>query len=148
MNDLLKLLDGSIDDVKAGLAGKNHDDLLKLKAGEQDGKTRKSVLDAIDAALADADKVRAGGTVAGSAAHATVAADFDASGPANIAPATAFSTSGAPVQVVPDVDPSHPAVDNDPRAATTANQNRIDFNDPTISGQEAVERSLKDQAKA
>lgn len=84
----------------------------------------------------------AGTATADTLPHATVAADFDQSGPANIAPATTFSTSGAPVQVVPDVDPSHPAVDNDPRAGTTVNQNKIDFNDPTISGSEAVTRAL------
>jgi hypothetical protein len=43
---------------------------------------------------------------------------------------------------------SHPAVDNDPRANTTARQNRIDFNDPTIEGHEAVEQNLKAQANA
>lgn len=60
-----------------------------------------------------------------------------------VAPATQIDPSGAPVQIVPDVDLSHPAVDADPRANTTADQNRIDFNDPTISGQEAVEQNLK-----
>jgi len=39
----------------------------------------------------------------------------------------------------------HPAVDNDPRAGTTVEQNRIDFNDPTLEGHEAVERNLKAQ---
>lgn len=62
--------------------------------------------------------------------------------------ATKIDTSGAPQQIVPDVDLSHPAVDNDPRANTTAEQNRIDFNDPTIEGHDAVEQNLKDQAKA
>lgn len=52
------------------------------------------------------------------------------------------------VAVATEVNPAHPAVANDPRANTTALQNRIDFNDPTISGAEAVERSLNDQAKA
>jgi hypothetical protein len=66
---------------------------------------------------------------------------------ANVAPATEFDPSGAPVQTVADVDPSHPAVDDNPRANTTEEQNRIDFNDPTISGQEAVEKSLKQQGK-
>ncbi len=61
-------------------------------------------------------------------------------------PATEFDPSGAPDQVVADVDPSHPAVDNDPRANTTADQNRIDFNDPSLSGAEAVKRNLADQA--
>lgn len=64
---------------------------------------------------------------------------------ANVAPATEFAPSGAAVQTVPDVDPSHPAVDDNPRENTTEEQNRIDFNDPTISGQEAVERNLKGQ---
>jgi len=66
---------------------------------------------------------------------------------ANIAPATEFNPSGAPVQTVPDVDPSHPAVDDNPRDNTTEEQNRIDFNDPNLSGQEAVEQSLKKQGK-
>lgn len=47
-----------------------------------------------------------------------------------VAPASTFSTSGAPVQIVPDVDPDHPAVDNDPRKNTTPEMNKIDFNDP------------------
>jgi hypothetical protein len=66
---------------------------------------------------------------------------------ANIAPATEFAPSGAPVQTVPDVDPSHPAVDDNPRADTTEDQNRIDFNDPTLSGSEAVEKNLKQQGE-
>lgn len=117
MSELLKLLDGSIDDVKAGLAGKSREDLTSLRAAETDGKTRKGVLDALDAALASTSDNGA-------------------------KPATSFDPSGAPVQIVQDVDASHPAVDGDPRANTTALQNRIDFNDPTLSGQEAVERNL------
>lgn len=61
---------------------------------------------------------------------------------ANIAPATEFAPSGAPIQIVPDVDPSHPAVDNDPRKDTTLDQNRIDFNDPTLTSEEAVAKNL------
>lgn len=68
--------------------------------------------------------------------------------PANIPAATRIDTSGAPQQIVPDVDLSHPAVDDNPRAHTSVDQNRIDFNDPTISGSEAVKRNLADQAKA
>lgn len=145
MNDLTKLLDGSIDDVKAGLAGKGHDDLLKLKAAEQDGKTRKGVLEAIDAAIQASDTQRAGGVVQlqPAATHSTVAADFDGSGPAGIAPATDVDTSGAPQQIVPDVDLEHPAVDNDPRANTTETMNRIDFNDPAKPGHEVVEEALR-----
>ncbi|PNU02513.1 hypothetical protein [Novosphingobium guangzhouense] len=147
MEDLIKLLDGSIDDVKAGLPGKSHDDLLKLKAAEQDGKNRKGALEAIDAALAAADAKRAGGTVAGALTHANLASDAGAVA-ANIPAAETIDTSGAPQQIVPDVDMSHPAVDADPRGGTTEVQNRIDFNDPTLSGREAVEKILADQGKA
>jgi hypothetical protein len=63
-------------------------------------------------------------------------------------PATEIDTSGAPQQIVDDVDMNHPAVDSDPRAGTTADQNRIDFNDPTIDGHEAVEAALKASNKA
>lgn len=65
--------------------------------------------------------------------------------PANIAPATTIDPSGAPVQIVPDVDLSHPAVDADPRKGTTIDQNRIDFNDPNKSGAEAVADMLNAQ---
>jgi hypothetical protein len=64
---------------------------------------------------------------------------------ANIPAATEFSTSGAPVQVVPDVDADHPAVDNNPRASTTVLQNKIDFNDPTKPGYDAVTDNLNAQ---
>lgn len=67
---------------------------------------------------------------------------------AKVAPATEFEASGAPHQIVDDVDPSHPAVDNNPRAGTTVEQNRIDFNDPTLSGAEAVAKNLGLDAKA
>jgi hypothetical protein len=60
-----------------------------------------------------------------------------------IAPATDIDTAGAPQQIVPDVDMNHPAVDANPRSGTTAEQNRIDFNDPSLTGAEAVERNLK-----
>ena len=64
---------------------------------------------------------------------------------ANISPATQIDPSGAPVQVVPDVDMSHPAVDANPRKGTTVEQNRIDFNDPAKSGSEAVAELLSAQ---
>jgi hypothetical protein len=41
-----------------------------------------------------------------------------------------------------DVDVDHPALDSDLRKNATVKQNRIDLNDPTVSGQEAVERNL------
>ncbi|MFC3693117.1 hypothetical protein [Chenggangzhangella methanolivorans] len=64
--------------------------------------------------------------------------------PANIPAATDFSTSGAPRQVT-DFDPSHPAVDDNPRKDTTLDQNRIDFNDPTLSESEAVAKAMAEQ---
>lgn len=64
----------------------------------------------------------------------------------NVTPATEVDPSGAPHQIVPDVDMSHPAVDADPRSGTSVLQNRIDFNDPTITGAEAVSENLKKQA--
>ncbi|MBN6819526.1 hypothetical protein JRF84_07975 [Methylobacterium organophilum] len=65
--------------------------------------------------------------------------------PANLPAATEVSTSGAVQQVVPDVDLSHPAVDDNPRARTSVVQNAIDFNDPTISGADAVVNNLNAQ---
>lgn len=64
---------------------------------------------------------------------------------ANLAPATQIDPSGAPVQIVPDVDLTHPAVDANPRKGTTVDQNRIDFNDPNKSGAEAVADMLNAQ---
>ena len=61
--------------------------------------------------------------------------------------ATEFEQSGAPVQST-KIDLNHPAVDNDPRAGTTADQNRIDFNDPHLTGAEAVAKALEEQGKA
>ncbi|WP_432344700.1 hypothetical protein WMC41_15970 [Shinella yambaruensis] len=65
--------------------------------------------------------------------------------PANIPPATEVDPSGAPMQIVPDVDMTHPAVDADPRKGTSIDQNRIDFNDPNKSGAEAVADMLNAQ---
>ncbi len=59
--------------------------------------------------------------------------------------AETVDTAGAPQHIVPDVDLDHPAVDNDPRKNTSAEQNKIDFNDPTLPGPEAVEKNLKAQ---
>lgn len=77
----------------------------------------------------------------------TAAAATDASGAATVPAATEFAPSGAPVQAVPDVDPSHPAIDDNPRKGTTVDQNRIDLNDPTKTGAEAVAENLRDQGK-
>ncbi len=80
-------------------------------------------------------------------ARKTATPAVDASPAANIAPASDFSPSGAPRQVT-DIDAAHPAVDNDPRAGTTVQQNKIDFNDPSLDGHEAVEKNLKAQDAA
>lgn len=61
---------------------------------------------------------------------------------AAVQPATEFDPSGAPVQIAPDIDPAHPAVDANPRANTTADQNRIDFNDPTRFDADVVAEQL------
>ena len=146
MTDLIKLLDGSIDDVKNGLGDVSHDDLLKLQTAEQAGKKRAGALDAISAALASMDARRTGGVVQMEPAIGVlaVAAALDTSELAGIAPATDFSTSGSPRQLT-EFDPGHPAVDNDPRAGTTEHMNRIDFNDPTRSGHEVVADALAAQ---
>lgn len=94
MSDLLKLLDGSIDDLKAGLAGKSKDELNALRAAETDGKTRAGALSAIDAAL------------------------------------EAY------------VSPQAPSIDEDLRANATDDQNRIDFNHPTLTQTEQVIQNL------
>lgn len=141
MTDVNKLLEGGIDDVTAAFDGMNHDTLLKVKTAEEAGKKRKGVLEAVDAALAKAAANRVGGFTSTASAPA-IAADLDTSGPASIAAATGFAPSGAPEQVT-DIDVAHPAVDNDPRAGTTADQNRIDFNDPVRPGHEIVENALK-----
>ena len=116
MSELPKLLDGSVDDVKASLAGKSQDDLKALLAGEEGGKTRKGVIDAIKALLDGGD---------------------NGSGPS-----AGFEASGAPAQVVADANQDHPSLDTDPRANTTAEQNRIDFNDPVRPGIEIVTEQL------
>lgn len=73
------------------------------------------------------------------------AAPANESKPADIAPATDFEASGAVIEpaVVKKVDMKHPAVDDNPRKGTTADMNRIDFNDPTKTDAEAVEDNLK-----
>lgn len=66
---------------------------------------------------------------------------------ASPAPANEFAASGAVIEpaIVDAVDMTHPAVDDNPRAATSADQNRIDFNDPTKPGSEVVAEQLAAQ---
>ena len=66
--------------------------------------------------------------------------------PAKIGAAGPDSISGSGAILEPDaasaVDVDHPAVDNNPRAGTTAGQNAIQFNDPTKTDEEAVRERL------
>lgn len=59
--------------------------------------------------------------------------------------ATDVAASGALIEptIVDRIDTKHPAVDDEPRKGMPVIANRIDFNDPTITGAEAVERNLK-----
>lgn len=62
-------------------------------------------------------------------------------------PATEVAASGALIEptIVERIDTSHPAVDNEPRKGVSVESNQIDFNDPTLTLSEQVERNLVDQ---
>lgn len=81
-------------------------------------------------------------------------ADTAAMAKDTLSPATEVAPSGAFIEpeIVSRIDTAHPAVDNEPRKDQPAISNRIDFNDPTVSEAEAVERNLAaaadDTAKA
>lgn len=62
----------------------------------------------------------------------------------DLTPATEMAASGAFIEptIVDRIDTGHPAVDNEPRKGAPVIATMIEFNDPTISGQEAVERNL------
>lgn len=64
-----------------------------------------------------------------------------------LTPATEVAASGALIEptIIERIDTAHPAVDNEPRKRQPVIANRIDFNDPTLSDQEAVERNLDKQ---
>lgn len=70
--------------------------------------------------------------------------------PDKLSPATSddIEASGAMVEptIKDRIDTKHPAVDDEPRKGVPATSNQIDFNDPTITGAEAVEQNLKAQA--
>ena len=149
-----KLLDGNVDDVKNGLGGLDAAALGDLLASEQAGKKRKGVIDAIEEAQTlarnpngrsttyTADTDRGDGSAATRSINVApgafgTAAALDTSGPANVDSVSDFSTSGAPAQTV-GIEPEHPAVDNNPRARTTVDMNRIDFNDPGKASSDAV----------
>lgn len=131
MGDLNTILDGNVDDITTAVGSMSHVDLHAARKIEEAGKNRKGVLSAIDAALAAADTATPGTGAVDAVAEL-----------ADLAPADTIDTAGAPQQIVPDVDMSHPAVDADPRAGTTVAQNQIDFNDPNRDGREVVEEAL------
>lgn len=62
---------------------------------------------------------------------------------AKIAPATKQEASGAIIEPDAAKLADHPAVDANPRAGTSVDQNRIDFNDPTKDQAEAVADNLR-----
>jgi len=66
-----------------------------------------------------------------------------------LTPATAVAASGAFIEpeIVERIDVEHPAVDNNPRKGQPKIANQIDFNDPHLDTQAAVEKILGDQAK-
>jgi hypothetical protein len=148
MDDMTNLADASVEDIKVALSGLSLTQLAALRAAELAGKNRSTALAAIDQALEDhagddsGTAAPAGAATTASAADSgKTAATLDHSGPENIPPATGFELSGAPIQLT-DIDAAHPAVDANPRANTTVDQNRIDFNDPGLSGEDAVKRNL------
>lgn len=67
----------------------------------------------------------------------------------NLTAATKVEASGAFIEpeIVERIDVDHPAVDNNPRKGQPKIANQIDFNDPHLDSQEAVEKNLSDQAK-
>lgn len=67
----------------------------------------------------------------------------------NLTAATKVEASGAFIEpeIVERVEVDHPAVDNNPRKGQPKIANQIDFNDPHLDVQEAVEKNLKVQGK-
>lgn len=66
-----------------------------------------------------------------------------------LTPASTVAASGAFIEpeIVERIDVDHPAVDNNPRKGQPKIANQIDFNDPTLTSEEAVAKNLGDQAK-
>lgn len=64
--------------------------------------------------------------------------------PDDLTAATDVAASGALVEpeIPARIDTAHPAVDDEPRKHATKASNQIDFNDPTLSTEEAVIKSL------
>jgi hypothetical protein len=69
------------------------------------------------------------------------AGNLDNSGPADASAVTGATSPSGALQEDEALTPEmleHPAVDNNPRANTTQNMNRADFNDPAQKDQDAV----------
>lgn len=135
----INLLESNAADVKAGLTGLDAASLADLLAAEKAGKNRKGVI----ADIEDAQRALDADATA-DPAHETAAIKTltENDPPAEISPAETFDPSGAPVQIVPDVVPNHPSVDNNPRANTTETMNRIDFNEPLRDDVDVVTEQL------
>lgn len=71
-------------------------------------------------------------------------ADTKLAEPDDLTPATEVAASGALIEpeIVERIDTKHPAVDDEPRKGAPKVSNQIDFNDPTLTPEEAVERNL------
>ena len=67
----------------------------------------------------------------------------------NLTPATSVAASGAFIEpeIVERIDVDHPAVDNNPRKGQPKLANQIDFNDPKLDTQQAVEKNLAERAE-
>ena len=65
-----------------------------------------------------------------------------------IAPATKMEASGAFIEpeIVARIEVDHPAVDNHPRKGQPKIANQIDFNDPHLDTEKAVEKNLEGQS--
>lgn len=100
--------------------------------------------DTVDLVTGSTDTLSATDTVADTSIPIITAASFDTSPTADIAAATEFEASGAPVQSS-GFDLDHASLDTNPRENTTETMNRIDFNDPVKTGREVVEAALKSQ---
>lgn len=66
-----------------------------------------------------------------------------------LTPATKVEASGAFIEpeIVERIDVEHPAVDNNPRKGQPKLANQIDFNDPHLTSEEAVEKNLDHQGE-
>ena len=62
----------------------------------------------------------------------------------DLTPATQAAASGAMIEpeILDRIDTEHPAVDNNPRKGASKASNQIEFNDPTLSQEEAVMKNL------